>query len=50
MGAVNATAIALSCFAIVTMSVVAGTVLPFALQKAGLDPAHAGASVQVQFR
>ena len=47
MGSVNATAIALSCFAIVTTSVVAGTILPFALQLVGLDPAHAGASVQV---
>ena len=69
MGALNATAIALSCFAIVTMSVMvraspptlgctlcvdlnvrgwlqAGTLLPFGLQRVGLDPAHAGASVQ----
>ena len=46
MGAVNALAIGLSCFAIVSMSVAAGTVLPFALQLVGLDPAHAGASVQ----
>lgn len=47
MGAANATAVSLSCFAIVSMSVAAGTVLPFALQVVGLDPAHAGASVQV---
>merc|ERR1712094_41877 len=47
LGARNATAIACSCWAIVTMSVVAGTVLPFSLKLVGLDPVHAGASVQV---
>ena len=47
LGSRNATAISLSCFMIVTMSVLAGTVLPFALRTVGLDPGHAGAAVQV---
>eukprot|EP00658_Telonema_sp_P-2_P031277 TRINITY_DN23449_c0_g1_i2.p1 TRINITY_DN23449_c0_g1~~TRINITY_DN23449_c0_g1_i2.p1 ORF type:complete len:254 (+),score=54.53 TRINITY_DN23449_c0_g1_i2:222-983(+) len=47
MGVRNAHAIALSCWAIVVMSVIAGTSLPFALRLVGLDPGHAGAAVQV---
>ena len=42
-----ALAIALAILVIVLVSVVAGAVLPFALQRAGLDPAHAGPSCQV---
>ena len=42
-----ALAIALAILVIVLVSVVAGAVLPFALQRAGFDPAHAGPSCQV---
>ncbi|PRW55900.1 Magnesium transporter [Chlorella sorokiniana] len=45
--ALNATAISISLFLIVLCSVVAGTGLPFALAKAGVDPANAGTSIQV---
>ncbi|PSC71584.1 Magnesium transporter [Micractinium conductrix] len=43
----NATAISISLFLIVVCSVVAGTGLPFALARAGIDPANAGTSIQV---
>ena len=43
----NAAAISTSLFLIVMTSVVAGTGLPFALAKAGVDPANAGTSIQV---
>lgn len=45
--ALNATAIAISLFLIVVCSVIAGTGLPFALARAGIDPANAGTSIQV---
>ncbi|KAL4424984.1 hypothetical protein ABPG77_002869 [Micractinium sp. CCAP 211/92] len=45
--ALNATAISISLFLIVVCSVVAGTGLPFALARAGIDPANAGTSIQV---
>ena len=47
LGSTNATAVAWSCWAIVTISVMAGTLLPFSLRMCGLDPGHAGAGVQV---
>lgn len=40
-------AISLSLFSIVITSVLAGTSLPFALAKAGVDPANAGTTIQV---
>ena len=40
-------AISLSLFSIVVTSVLAGTALPFALAKAGIDPANAGTTIQV---
>ncbi|KAI8113542.1 hypothetical protein M9435_003543 [Picochlorum sp. BPE23] len=43
----NASAIALSLFLIVCTSVVVGTLLPFGLARAKLDPANAGTSIQV---
>lgn len=43
----DATAIAASLFCIVNVSVAAGTTLPFALAWGGVDPAHAGTTVQV---
>lgn len=43
----NATAISVSLLAIVTASVLLGTGLPFALARGGVDPAHAGTSIQV---
>ncbi len=43
----DATAIAASLFVIVNVSVLAGTTLPFALAWRGVDPAHAGTTVQV---
>lgn len=43
----NSTAISLSLFIIVVASVLAGTALPFALAKVGVDPANAGTSIQV---
>jgi len=43
----NSSAIALSLFLIVCTSVMVGTLLPFGLAKAGLDPANAGTSIQV---
>jgi hypothetical protein len=43
----NALAISFSLFLIVLTSVVLGTFLPFALAKAGIDPANAGTSIQV---
>ena len=45
--ATNAFAISLSLFLIVMTSVVLGTGLPFALARAGVDPANAGTSIQV---
>ena len=39
-------AISLSLFLIVVSSVLAGTGLPFALARAGIDPANAGTSIQ----
>jgi Mg/Co/Ni transporter MgtE len=44
---VNATAISVSLFSIVMISVVLGSSLPFALSKLGVDPANAGTSIQV---
>lgn len=44
---VNALAISVSLLAIVTASVLLGTGLPFALARGGVDPAHAGTSIQV---
>ena len=44
----NSTAISLSLFLIVVTSVVTGTALPFALARAGVDPANAGTSIQVR--
>ena len=46
---VNSCAISLSLFMIVMTSVLTGTMLPFGLAKAGIDPANAGTSVQVRF-
>lgn len=43
----NSFAISLSLFLIVCTSVLTGTMLPFGLAKAGVDPANAGTSVQV---
>lgn len=43
----NSFAISLSLFLIVLVSVLTGTMLPFGLAKAGVDPANAGTSVQV---
>ena len=43
----DAAAIALALFFIVNASVVAGATLPFALAWRGVDPAHAGTTVQV---
>lgn len=45
---VNSCAISLSLFMIVMTSVLTGTMLPFGLAKAGIDPANAGTSVQVR--
>lgn len=44
---VDAVAIALSLFTIVTTSVLAGSSLPFLLAWANIDPANAGTTVQV---
>ncbi|GLI66655.1 hypothetical protein VaNZ11_010583 [Volvox africanus] len=43
----NASAISISLFLIVMTSVMLGTALPFALARAGVDPANAGTSIQV---
>ena len=43
----DAVAISVSLFCIVFSSVVAGTCLPFGMAFAGVDPAHAGTTVQV---
>lgn len=43
----DSVAIAASLLLIVLASVLLGTALPFALVKAGVDPAHAGSSIQV---
>jgi Mg/Co/Ni transporter MgtE len=43
----DASAIALSLFLIVNASVLAGATLPFLLAWRGVDPAHAGTTVQV---
>jgi hypothetical protein len=43
----DAAAIAASLFLIVLASILLGTALPFALSRMGLDPAHAGSSIQV---
>ncbi|GLC37697.1 hypothetical protein PLESTB_000803400 [Pleodorina starrii] len=43
----NAAAISVSLFLIVMTSVVLGAALPFALARAGVDPANAGTSIQV---
>lgn len=43
----DSVAIATSLLLIVLASVLLGTVLPFALVRAGIDPAHAGSSIQV---
>lgn len=43
----DAAAIAASLFLIVLASILLGTALPFALSRVGVDPAHAGSSVQV---
>ena len=44
----DSVAIATSLLLIVLASVLLGTALPFALVKAGVDPAHAGSSIQVR--
>lgn len=44
---VGAIAISMSLFMIVMSSVMLGTLLPFVIAKAGLDPANAGTSIQV---
>jgi Mg/Co/Ni transporter MgtE len=44
---VNSFAISVSLLSIVFASVLLGTGLPFALARAGVDPAHAGTSIQV---
>lgn len=41
-------AIVVSLFAIVVSSIVIGAALPMLLYKAGFDPAHAGATIQVE--
>lgn len=41
-------AIATSLLLIVLASVLLGAVLPFALVRAGVDPAHAGTTIQVR--
>ncbi len=46
-GALNATAIALSCGIIVITSIVIGASLPFLLIRCRQDPVHSGAAVQV---
>ena len=43
----DAAAIGASLFLIVLASILLGTALPFVLSRAGLDPAHAGSSIQV---
>ena len=43
----DALAISASLLAIVFTSVIIGTLLPMALHRAGVDPAHAGATIQV---
>ena len=43
----DAVAIGASLFLIVLASILLGTALPFVLSRAGLDPAHAGSSIQV---
>ena len=43
----DSVAIAASLLLIVLASVLLGTALPFALVRAGIDPAHAGSSIQV---
>jgi len=43
----NATAITLSLFTIVMMSVIIGCMLPIVILWCGMDPAHAGPSIQV---
>jgi hypothetical protein len=44
---VNAVAISAALVAIVMTSVILGCALPFALSKAGVDPAHGGTSIAV---
>ena len=44
----DSVAIAASLLLIVLASVLLGTALPFALVRAGIDPAHAGSSIQVR--
>ena len=46
-GLVNALAIGMSLFMIVLFSVLLGTLLPFVLGWIGMDPAHAGTTIQV---
>lgn len=46
-GLANSAAIATSLFFIVMTSVLTGTLLPFGMARVGVDPAHAGTSVQV---
>ena len=43
----NSAAIGLSCLGIVMSSCLLGSVLPFGLARAGVDPANAGTSIQV---
>jgi Mg/Co/Ni transporter MgtE len=42
-----ALAISFALLVIVLLAVIAGALLPFLLQRCGLDPAHAGPSCQV---
>ena len=44
---VGATGIAMSLFAIVTISTMVGTAVPFALAASGQDPANSGTSIQI---
>ena len=44
----NSFAISSALFCIVMTSVVTGTVLPFGLAMAGIDPANAGTTIQVR--
>ena len=47
-GLMNSFAISSALFCIVMTSVVTGTVLPFGLAMAGIDPANAGTTIQVR--
>ncbi|CAN0201446.1 unnamed protein product, partial [Laminaria digitata] len=44
----DASAISVSLFLIVMVSVLLGSALPFGFARAGVDPAHAGTSIQAR--